>query len=254
MLYEQRIEKIRSILEKNGCVSVIEMAKATGVTEKTIRLDLSKMAEMEILERVHGGAVLKKGNLIFPVASRKLKHMEDKKAIAKKAINIIEEGDIILLDAGTTCLELAKLLGNKEIIVITNDPFIIYELLDKEKISLYSLGGKLKREGSYVFCGSDAQRNLRNYNVTKCFFGTSALNMKQGLMVFSVEEAELKREMILCSKQKICLVDSSKFNKIAFTSFSSIKSLDAIITDKNVSQDDVNALKKIGVDVLLADE
>ena len=147
----KRLEYITKLLEENGSVEVSELSKVFRVTEKTIRQDLLKLEELQIAKRVHGGAMIKKdGSEIFPIVSRKTKHTDEKLKIAQKALSLIEDGDTIILDSGSTTFELAKIL-NKNVIVITNDPFIAHELMDHEKVTLYTTGGLLSR-GARILC------------------------------------------------------------------------------------------------------
>lgn len=249
----KRLEKIAEILEKEGSVDVNSLCEQFKVTGKTIRQDLIKLEEMGLLERHHGGAVLKQnGSGVFPIKQRKQKNLEEKKKIAKAALKYIEERDIIILDGGSTNIELAKILGDKTIIVITNDLMIAGELHNKENITLYLTGGKLRREGVFTLLGRDAERMIQKYNANKLFLGTSALDFKQGLMVLSAEEADIKRAMINSSKEVICLTDYSKFHQLAFTSFTSLDDLNVLITDNRITEEDLKYLakKKIRVEVV----
>ncbi|HBF36309.1 MAG TPA: DeoR/GlpR transcriptional regulator, partial [Firmicutes bacterium] len=133
---------------------------------------------------------------------------------------------------------------NKPIIVITNDLAIAGEFLNKEQVELYVTGGKLRREGVYSLLGRDAERTVQKYNANKLFLGTSAVDFRQGLMVFSAEEAELKKAMIASSKEVICLADYSKFHQLALTSFATLDDIDILITDQRIPEADRSFLKK----------
>lgn len=249
----RRLEYITKVLEEKGSVEVSELSKICGVTEKTIRQDLIKLEQLQIATRVHGGAMLRKeGNEIFPVYSRKTRYAEKKHGIAKLALGLIDEGDTIFLDSGTTTLELARML-DKQVIVITNDPYIAHELLEHNNITLYVTGGRLNRErGSYTYVGQDALRTIKNYTANKCFLGGSALDFERGVMIFSTDEAEVKRSMLKNSLTTICLIDYSKFHKIAFTSYAQLNEINKIVTDSSIPCEDVNFLVNKGIDVLIA--
>ena len=246
----KRLEIITSTLESQGTVEVAQMSALLNVTPKTIRQDLIELEKMGVAVRVHGGATLKNGfSDIYPVPSRKQKHMEEKQQIAIRALSLIEDDDIIILDSGTTTLELAKLI-DRQVIVITNDPTICHVLLHNEKVTLFSTGGRLRREFGFTYAGSDAIRMLSNYHAHKCFIGTSAFDSERGLMVFSSEEGEVKRAIMKASVQKICLLDYSKFHKTAFSTFASPSELDIIITDNRIPQQDIDHLASINIKVL----
>lgn len=253
MLLPQRMEMISAELQAQGCVYVSEMAKKIGVTEKTVRQDLIRMEEMGILDRVHGGAVPKKDGAIFPVAPRKERMLLEKKQIAKAAVSLIEDNDIIFFDAGSTCLELARLIDRQQIIALTNDPFIINEFLYKTSVTLYVVGGRLLREeNGFILSDSDLITGSHKYNANKCFIGTSALNLQNGLMTFSSEQAMTKRAIVDCSSQVICLADHSKFGKMAFTSFATLDQVGMVVTDPGIAQQDRAALENRGIRVITA--
>ncbi len=249
----RRMQEISDKLEKYGSVDVKTLSKELGVSEKTIRQDLIKMEKMGILERVHGGAVLKvNSNSIFPIKERRQKHTEEKNRIAEAAEKYVEDGDIIILDTGTTTLALAKLIKNKKIIVITNDPLIVNEFLDSDNITLYITGGRLKRDGTLTMIGPDAERMLKQYNANKLFLGTSSISFDQGLMTFSSAEAEVKRIMCRSAQEIICLADYTKFNKTAFVTFAGINELHTIITDSRITEEDKELLIRLGIRVDIA--
>lgn len=245
MFSVQRLEEITRILEKEGAVDVNSLCERFNVTGKTIRQDLTKLEELGLVERFHGGASLKQnGNNVFPILQRKRQNVPEKKRIAAAAQKYIEERDIIIIDGGSTNLEIAKVLGDKELTVITNDLTIAGELISRENITLYLAGGKLRREGVLTLLGNDTEKMIQRYNANKLFLGTSALDFKQGLTVFSAEEVEVKRAMIHSAKQVICLADYSKFHQLAFVSFASLEDIDILITDNRINDEDRTFLSR----------
>jgi DeoR family fructose operon transcriptional repressor len=253
MITVKRLEEITKILEKEGSVDVNTLCEKFNVTGKTIRQDLTKLEEMGLLERFHGGAILKQnGSSIFPIKQRKQQYLQEKKRIAERALKYVEDDDIIIIDGGSTTLELAKELGEKSIIVITNDIIICNELLKKENITLYVTGGKLRREGVFTLLGHDAEKMVQRYKAKKVFIATSALDFQQGLTVLSTDEAEMKRSMINAAKEIICLADYSKFHQQAFANFANIDDIDILITDDRITEEDRAYLqsKKIKLEVV----
>ena len=159
----KRLEMITRILGQTRSVDVTDLSQHLGVTAKTIRQDLAKLEGLGLLERVHGGAVLKQNeNGIYPIQQRKQKNLAEKERIAKAALAYMEDGETIILDGGSTTLQLARLLGERRIVAITNDLLIAKELLGKENVTLYLTGGKLRREGVYTLLGREAERTIRS--------------------------------------------------------------------------------------------
>ncbi len=250
MLSVKRLEEITKILERDGSVDVNTLSGRLGVTTKTIRQDLAKLEELGMLERVHGGAVVKQiENGIYPIQQRKRQYLLEKERIARRALAYVAEGDTVILDGGSTTYQLAKLLGDKQIVAVTNDMLIGMELMSKENITLYITGGKLRREGVFTLLGREAERTIKRYNANKLFLGTSALDFEQGLMVLSEDEAEVKRAMIAVAKEVICLADYSKFHKTALTSFAQLREVQRLITDDRLPAEDLRRLEKMGVKV-----
>lgn len=249
MLSVKRLEEITRLLERQGSVDVNDLSARLGVTPKTIRQDLAKLEEMGLLQRVHGGAVLKQAgnNSIYPIQERKRHNLAEKERIGRAALKYVEEGDTIILDGGSTTIALARLLGEKPLVAITNDMLIAMELMNKENITLYLTGGKLRREGVFTLLGREAERTIKRYNANKLFLGVTALDFRQGLMVLSEDEAGIKRAMIESAKQVICLVDYSKFHKLAFTSFATLKDIHVLITDTRIPEEDQAFLRAQGI-------
>ncbi len=252
VLSVKRMEEITRILERDGHVDVNTLSEQLGVTTKTVRQDLTKLEGLGLLARVHGGAVLKQNNDgIYPIRQRKRQNMEEKERIARGALACVEEGDTIILDGGSTTLQLAKLLGERRIVAITNDLLIAMELLNRDEVTLYLTGGRLRREGVYTLLGREAERIIRRYNANKLFLGTSALDFRQGLMVLSEDEAEIKRSMIATAKEVICLADYSKFHKSALTSFAALKEIGTLITDDRIPEADRRFLRDQGIKLVV---
>lgn len=249
----KRMMDIVTALQKDGMATVADLAKKCGVTEKTIRIDLAKMSDMNIINKVRGGAILANNtNDIYSVSARKQRFVSEKRQIAAAALELIHDGDTIFLDAGTTTLELARRI-DKDVLVITNDPMISAELTNHKSVTLYCAGGQLQRgNDSYVFVGPDVIDMISKYHTRKCFIGCSALNLETGLMVFSSIEAEIKRAIVQNTEEIICLADSSKIGRTAFNSYLPIDRIDICVTDSGISRNEEAILSDKGVRVITA--
>lgn len=247
----KRLEKITNLLEMKGNVEVLQLSSMLNVSPQTIRQDLSDLVDMNIATRVHGGATLKKEiNSVYPAPARKESHILEKKQIAKAALSFIQDDDIIIIDSGSTAQELAKIL-DREVIAITNDPSIVELLLPNEKVTVFCTGGRLKRKFGYTYVGKDAIEMLKRYHAHKCFIGASAFDLQRGLMVFSSEEADVKKAIMEASDQIIGLIDYSKFNQTAFTTFAEISEIDFLITDSQVPKSCQKQLADIGLNMII---
>ncbi len=250
----KRLEEITKFLGLNGSAEVSQLSALLHVTEKTIRQDLVALEEMGILERVHGGAKIKNNiNDIYPFPVRRRdQNLQEKKAIAKTALTFIEDGDILILDSGSTTLELAKIL-DKKVTVITNDPIISYILLSKENILLFCTGGELRREGGLAYTGTSVIKALDKHHATKCFLAATAFDANHGPMVFSSQEGEIKRAFIEASDKIFLMIDYSKFNQSALYTFASSSDIQDIITDTHIPKEEIEKLQENHIRVHIAE-
>ena len=253
MLAIKRLEAISRLLAENGSVDATRLSEQFNVTPKTIRKDLNQLESMGLLDRVHGGAVLKNtGSSVFPIARRKLQNTAEKQRIGAAALDYVEDGDTIIIDGGTTTIELARLLGEKKILAMVSDLKIAVELMDKPNVNLYVAGGHLRREGVYTLLGRDTERVYEKYQAKKLFLATSALDFDAGLSVLNSDEAEVKKAMLASSREVICLVDYSKFHHIAFAPVCQLKKITTLITDNRIPTEEREFLQNLGIKVHIA--
>ena len=250
MLAIKRLEVISQLLSENGSVDATQLSERFDVTPKTIRKDLDKLENLGLLDRVHGGAVLKRTDTsVLPIEQRKLQNVPEKRRIGMAALDFVQEGDTIIIDGGSTTLELARLLGEKRILAITSDLKIALELMNKTYVDLFVTGGHLRRDSSYTLLGRDAERVLEKYKAKKVFLGTTGLDLENGLSVLNSDEAEVKKAMISAAQEVICLVDYSKFNHVAFAPFCPMEKIDVLITDNRIPSAEREALQRRGISV-----
>ena len=250
MLAIKRLEVISQLLSENGSVDATQLSERFDVTPKTIRKDLDKLENLGLLDRVHGGAVLKRTDTsVLPIEQRKLQNVPEKRRIGMAALDFVQEGDTIIIDGGSTTLELARLLGEKRILAITGDLKIAMELMNKTNVDLFVTGGHLRRDSSYTLLGRDAERVLEKYKAKKVFLGTTGLDLENGLSVLNSDEAEVKKAMISAAQEVICLVDYSKFNHVAFAPFCAMEKIDVLITDSRIPPAEREALQRRGITV-----
>lgn len=223
MLTEERFHKILSVLNEKKAVTVNELVALLNTSESTIRRDLNALANLGKLNKVHGGAVVVDKNLTTEEKDVKTKHdlnREDKISIAKFSASLIEKGDFVYIDAGTTTEILAEYIQEKEATYVTNGIVHAKKLIEKG-CTVYILGGELKLSTEAII-GVEAIKSLKKYNFTKAFFGSNGVSIESGFTTPDVKEALVKEEAINRSKTPYVLVDNSKFNKIFPITFAEI--------------------------------
>lgn len=248
---ERRSEILR-LLDESGQVNVTELSQQMGVSEVTIRNDLDKLEKNGLLVRAHGGA-FKVRNAALPVSQKKSINATAKRAIGLRAVSMIKEEDSIILDSGTTTLEIARNLGNfKELTVISNALDIVNSLAQYEHIKVFVPGGFLK-EFSMSLVGPMAERNFRQLYCRKLFLGIDGIKPNVGVFTHHMEEAYLNQIMIDIAEEVIVVADSSKFEKTGLAFIESFEKIHKVITDRGIDKEMVKMLEKNNVEVVISD-
>lgn len=235
MLAIDRHEKIMQLLVKNKSISVKTLCDLLQASEATIRRDLTLLENENKLERTHGGAFINDSiKLTYEETfnQKELIASDEKRRIAQRAFEMIKANDSLVLDSGTTTLELARLIGESDIplMVITNATTISNIISKNEKVEFYVLGGRV-RLNTLATVGSMAIEMLKRYNVSKAFVGVNGITIENGLTTPDLEEAEIKKTMLSIAEERIVLTDSSKFQKVARCQITPLSMVDRIITD-----------------------
>lgn len=231
MLSEKRHEIILNLLKLKGFVSLNELLEATESSESTIRRDLSHLESINLLKRVHGGAKsLDNVSKELSYNEKSSKNIHEKRAIAKYAASLIEDGDCIFIDAGTTTYELIDYLEGKDILVVSNGLSHIDTLIQKN-IKCYIIGGTIKISTKAI-TGCDALMCLSKFRFDKCFLGTNGVHHSYGFTTPDTEEAVIKECAINNSRKAYVLADYSKFGEISTIKFSDINKCNIITNEK----------------------
>lgn len=252
--YERR-SKIIEILRDKKRISVKELANDIGVSEATLRTDLSKMEKDGLLARTHGGAVLNEeieNETSFSV--REKKNKQEKIKIAEKAFELIEEKQCILLDASSTALELARFIKHKPIrlTIVTTGLQAALELKDNPDITVIVIGGVVTAKSTSIE-GTLGINILDNINIDIMFTSANGFTAEKGLEDFNLYEVELKKEIVKRAAKVIAIVDSSKIEKSSSAVLAKLNQIDKLITDKPVSEDFSKKLEAYNIEIVVAD-
>jgi len=254
MLPNQRREKILELIREDGHAKVQDLARIFKVTEVTIRQDLEKLESEGLVEREHGGAILSNiGSNVKDITLQNQSNMPAKIAIARKAIEFINDGDTIILDSGSTTTEIAKLItGYKNLTVITNAINIALILGANSGINLMVTGGEFKPP-TLSLTGQKSADFFNNINADKVFLATAGLSLKAGLTYPSISDLCVKRAMIDVSDKVYVVADSTKIGLKSFASLGALALIDHLITDSQVTKENIKMLQEHEVDYILAD-
>ncbi|GLB59429.1 DeoR/GlpR family DNA-binding transcription regulator [Cytobacillus sp. NCCP-133] len=230
MLTPERHKLILQLLKAKGVVKIQDLVDITETSESTIRRDLTQLEEGKHLKRIHGGAARLQGKLEEPSMSEKSsKNLQQKRQIAQYAASLVEEGDSIYLDAGSTVTEMIPYLPAKEIVVVTNGLMHINALLERN-IKTYVIGGFAKEQTKAII-GRGALASLEHYRFDKCFMGVNGIHPQFGYTTPDQDEAMIKQMAISLSREAFVLSDDTKFSEIAFAKIADLHTA-AIITNE----------------------
>lgn len=255
MLPGERRNKILELLMVNKAITVKYLCDTLEASEATIRRDLATLEGEGKLERTHGGAMLAgditKLDYEESFYQKESKFAPQKRSIARKAFEFLEENDTIILDAGTTTFELARLIGesNIKITVITNSTTVSREISNNSNVELIVVGGKV-RLNTLATVGSIAIETLRRITVKKTFVAVNGVTLENGLTTPDFEEADVKKAMLLSGVERFVLVDHSKFRKVAMCQIAPVSMVDYIITDQDVDKSIIEQFKENDVNVI----
>ncbi|MFI5008303.1 MAG: DeoR/GlpR family DNA-binding transcription regulator [Solirubrobacterales bacterium] len=254
LLVEERRRRILEILESQERVTVEELVTRFEVSAVTIRGDLDTLAGAGAVIRSHGGALRRiEAPDDVPITVKETLHHAEKVRIGHAASQMIRDGETIMLDSGTTTMEIArqiKFLKVKALNVITNALNVAMELASLPHVRLIMIGGIL-RQMSYSLTGPHAEQALRGLHADRLFLGVDGLDPEIGLMTPDVLEAQLNAVMIQVSRETVVVADSTKFQRRSLSVIARIEVVHKVITDSGVTPEMVSALRARNVEVLV---
>jgi DeoR family fructose operon transcriptional repressor len=252
LLPADRLEVIKSLVEERGSVRASELVDLFGVTDETIRRDLSRLAKAGGLRRAPGGAVAMRPQDERTTEVRLYEYAAEKIAIGNRAAQLVEDGSTIILDSGTTTLCLARALRLKrELVVVTTAVTNAFELLGVPGMTVVITGGVI-RPVTYGATGRLAVATLREVHVDQVFLATHSISAKGGLTYPSFDEVDVKRAMIEAGAKVVLLADHSKFGRESLVKVAPVTAVNTIITTPGVDPAEVDAIREMGVELIFA--
>jgi DeoR family fructose operon transcriptional repressor len=232
----QRRNDLRALIRDNGVIRVENLCRQLRVSAATVRRDLDQLERSGVIRRVHGGAVSVESRLDEPVFEDKTSlAVREKRRIAEAALTLIEAGDTVYLDGGSTVLELARLLRDRTNLTVVTNSLRAAEELAGRGPRLIVIGGELRRL-SQTLVGPLTRLVLEGLHLDRAFMGTIGFALKEGLTTTDPSEAFTKEAVMRQARQVIVLADSSKAGKVSFASAGCWESIHVLITDKQVDR------------------
>jgi DeoR family fructose operon transcriptional repressor len=254
MYAEERQREIARLVVDRGRASVADLAERYGVTAETVRRDLATLELSGALRRVHGGAVAPDALAVteINVTERELANAAAKRAIGDTARVLVPAGASVLLDAGTTVLQVARGLGMEgRLTVVTNSVPAAAALGSHPNVDVQMVGGRI-RGLTQAAVGAVAVGVLGSLHTDIAFVGTNGISAGRGLSTPDSDEAEIKRAMLGAADRVVVVADSAKFDHESLVSFGSLDQVDTLVTDAEPSAALAAALHQAQVEVVIA--
>ena len=254
MALNQRRTEILNLIQEDGHAKVQKLSKIFKVSDVTIRQDLEELEKMGYVQREHGGAFLKDVGTFAKTGQLFNKsHMYEKMAIAKTAASLVNEGETVILDSGSTTTELARqFVGYKSLNVLTNALNIAMMLGENPGISLLVSGGEFKAP-TLSLTGEIAAKLFKGIHVNKLFLATAGISTEDFLLTYpSLSDLSVKSAMIRAASKVYLLADSSKIGRPSFASLGRISLIDTLITDDKIDTAAAARIEELGVKIIIA--
>jgi DeoR/GlpR family transcriptional regulator of sugar metabolism len=251
----QRRAQICELLKEGKPLAVAGLSEGFGVSEMTVRRDLASLEAERKLRRTRGGAEPLRTEEYEPFFHLRAKeNAQEKAVIGKMAAALVNDGEVIIVDVGTTLLECVRNVGRtKQVTVITNWIPNVLELVKYPNIRIVTLGGTV-RGSELSLVGGMTSDLLAGFNPDKAFLGVGGVSIEKGLTDYNMDEIEVKRAMIRAARQTIVLADHSKIDRVAPVRIGPLSSIHVLVTDAGTAERQCEALLSAGVNVVVATE
>jgi DeoR/GlpR family transcriptional regulator of sugar metabolism len=259
MFKEERMRLLLSHLERERQLRVGDAAELFGVSESTIRLDLQELEERGMVQRTHGGAILtssaRNSTLKYETLKldeRLVENRDAKMAIGRMAADLIQDGETIMIDGGSTARYAAFFLRYKKRLTIVTHIVDIYpDLIGMDSDCRVILPGGVLDQANMILTGEEAPLIISHYRASKAILGIDGISLSMGLTTQEVQ-APLKKAMMACSDQVIIVADSSKLGRVSLVPVAALADIDVLVTDDRADWQIIREIEARGVKVVMA--
>lgn len=251
---EQRQQEVLEILREDGSATVADLGVRLGVAEMTIRRDLEALEAAGVLQRFHGGARLTAPSAFEPpIGIRERTNSEGKRAIAAAVASMVEDGETVIVDGGSTGLAVAEALDGRRITVCPLSLRVAWAFEKSMSVDLLAVPGSVRR-GELSVSGAETADFLRAHHFDRYILTASAFSLDHGFTEWNVEDAAVKRASIAAARTVVAAVDATKFGRSAFVEVCPISRADVVVLDRQVEADQLPALRAAARALVFADE
>ncbi len=248
-----RILAMERYVLQRGAATMEELKEYFGVSMNTVRRDVTQLLKRGTVEKVYGGVCAKATEQVLtPYEERRRGSESAKAAIGKRAAALVEDGDVIYIDSGTTTLQMIDHLADKrELTIITNNLEAIIRAVPYDSITIIALPGQLRRK-THSFTGDDAVRYLRRYNIRIAFMATTGASV-HGVTNSSPLEYEIKKCAVESAERAVLLMAGTKFGVTGLMTYAQMSEFSAVVTDREPTGDMLGHIQGCGVQLIVAD-
>lgn len=247
-----RIKQMEQYILEQDLVSMEELRSKFDISMNTVRLDVAQLVSKGVIRKVYGGVCSnQKGNLV-PFEERQAKNIQGKIAVGRAAAKLVEDGDIIYVDSGTTTMYMIDYLSDcNYVTVLTNNLNAINRAITIPNINVICLPGTLERKTN-SFASADTVRTLEKYNISKAFMASSGITQSGMVTNASPLEYEIKKAALAGSNQVYLMINSSKYGKSGMLTYANVSEMDKVIVDEHVNPGLLSLLEKRNVEAVIA--
>lgn len=252
MLIEERRQHVLALIQRDGRVLVSELSDALGISRITIRKDLDHLEARGLLQRTHGGALAPQNSAMADptLREKEQQHYPEKLRIAEAAASLVQNGQCVLLDSGTTTTAIARALRRiPGLTIVTNGVNIAAEF-ENTDAEIILTGGTL-RKNSFSLVGPLAEDVLREIHADVLFLGVDGFDPTIGITTPNVHEARVNRQMVQCATRVVAVCDSSKFSHRSLALIVPPSAINTVITDTEITPQDAETLRTAGIELIL---
>lgn len=232
----QRIEEMESYIFDCKTVTLDHLCEEFNVSKNTIRRDIDRLVDKGCIKKIYGGVTINNAaspsQELISFDERNVSNLEIKDQIAKRAAELVNDGDVIFIDSGTTTNHLLNYITNRNnLTIITHSLEVILNTIAYDNINVISLSGTLNRK-TLSFTGASTTDIINNYNITKAFLSTTGLSIENGATNSSPGESSIKRAAVSRSQQLYLLADHTKFNVVSLMTYCPLEKFNGLVTDQ----------------------
>jgi DeoR family transcriptional regulator, fructose operon transcriptional repressor len=248
----ERQKKIIELLMIKKVLKMTELTEELDISVDTLRRDINILAKQGKVEKIYGGIKLIESKLgESSIDERMVNHLEEKESIAQICSEMINDGDCIYIDSGSTTFQIAKYIKQKRnLTVVTNSIPVVVELMNSD-VELIIIGGKIRKHERSVVT-FEYLFNFNELNILKAFICTSGITLEKGISDYNLEEALTRKKIIELSKEVYVAADSTKFGKDVTVGIAPFDKIDYMITDHNLNKDYIDQFKKINTNLIIS--